>query len=105
MTTQDPEPDVNPMSRISANPRPDGIEAAPVLRSEHRESLLTRMIEHQTAKVPSNVFLFAALSSMAASLILELNGRERAGRFIGRWVGPLLTMGLYNKMVKTFGAR
>jgi hypothetical protein len=80
-------------------------EPAPVVRVEHREALLTRMLEHQAARVPSHVFLFAAFCAMAVSSAAELGGRQRASRFIGMWVGPLLTMGVYNKLVKTFGAR
>ncbi len=72
---------------------------------EHRDSLLTRMIEQQTAKIPSSYFLFASICAMCASLASELAGRQRASRFVGMWVGPLLTMGLYNKMVKTLGTR
>ena len=79
--------------------------AAPVQRAEHGENLLTRMIEHQTAKIPSMFFLIASMGTMALSIALELNGRSRASRFTGMSVGPLLTMGLYNKMVKMFGAR
>ena len=90
--------DVNP---LSAQP----LDPTPVRRIEHREDLLTRMIEHQTARIPSNAFLFAAFCAMAVSLAAELSGRERSSRFIGMWPAPLLTMGLYNKLVKMLGAR
>jgi hypothetical protein len=42
---------------------------------------------------------------MAASFGLELAGQRRVSRFIGMWPAPLLVMGVYNKMVKTFGPR
>ncbi len=93
--------DVNPAageSEISYRP-------APVFRPEHGETRLTRIVEEQSAKVPSDLFLFLALGAMAATAALELLGRRRASRFIGLWPGPLLTMGVYNKLVKTFGAR
>lgn len=97
--------EVNPFSSSPAgSPVVDTVEPA-VLRTEHRESLVTRMIEHQTAKIPSSYFLFASMCAMATSLGSEFAGRQRASRFIGMWVGPLLTMGLYNKVVKTLGAR
>lgn len=114
---QAPTPDVNPYSRSADRvdaggpPRePAAVDAAaadatPVVRTEHRESLLTRMIEQQTAKIPSHVFLFASLCSMGLSLAEQLRGRDRSSRFIGMWVTPLLMMGIYNKLVKTFGAR
>lgn len=72
---------------------------------EHRDNLLTRMIEQQAAKIPSSYFLFASLCAMCASLASEVTGRQRTSRFVGMWVGPLLTMGLYTKMVKTLGTR
>jgi hypothetical protein len=39
------------------------------------------------------------------SLAAEFAGRQRVSRFVGMWPGPLLVMGVYNKLVKTFGAR
>jgi len=93
--------DINPASERSMR----DYRAATVMRAEHMESSLTRLLEQQAAKVPSDVFLFASLCSMAFSLGAELLGHERAARFTGMWVGPLLIMGVYTKMVKTFGAR
>lgn len=78
---------------------------APVVRPEHAEGDIARLIEQQAAKVPSHWFLFAAVGSMCASLGLELSGRRRASRFIGMWPTPLLVLGVYNKMVKTLGTR
>jgi len=75
------------------------------MRIEHQEDLLTRMIEQQAAKIPSNLFLVSAFAAMCISLVAELRGQQRSSRFLGMWVGPLLTMGVYNKLVKTFGAR
>lgn len=79
--------------------------AAPVLRAEHVEGGFTRILEQQTAKIPSDVFLFLSLGTMAASLGLEISGRHRLADFIGSWAAPLLVMGVYNKIVKTFGLR
>jgi hypothetical protein len=93
--------DVNPASEASQK----DYEIPPVVRAEHLESSFTRLIEQQTAKVPSHVFLFASLCAMATSVGFETFGRERAARFVGMWVAPLLIMGVYNKMVKTFGPR
>jgi hypothetical protein len=94
------EQDVNPLGATRST-----VDAAPVVRAEHQEDLLTRMIEHQAARIPSNAFLFSALCAMAYAATAELSGRSRSSRFVGMWVGPLLTMGVYNKLVKTFGAR
>lgn len=78
---------------------------ASVVRDEHAEGQLARLIEQQTAKVPSHMFLFAALAAMGASLALELSGRTRASRFVGMWPQTLLIAGIYNKIVKTVGTR
>lgn len=78
---------------------------SPVLRPEHAESDVARLIEQQTAKVPSHWFLIGAFSAMGISLALELAGRQRASRFIGQWPAPLLIMGMYNQFVKTLGTR
>lgn len=91
--------EVNPAASRTALPDP------PVLRAEHREGSVTRLVENQTAKIPSDFFLGAALGAMAVSLACELTGRTRESRFIGMWPGPLLIMGVYNKLVKLMGAR
>lgn len=92
--------DVNPAAQASvAETHP------PVVRPEHAEGDMARLIEQQTAKVPSHWFLFAAFGAMTTSLMLELGGRTRASRFVGQWPTPLLVMGIYNKLVKTLGTR
>jgi hypothetical protein len=93
------ELDVNPASEKS---RMD-YHAAPVLRAEHREGGLTRVLEEQAAKVPSDVYLFLSIGTMIASLGFQLAGRYRISQFVGLWASPLLIMGVYNKIVKTFG--
>lgn len=92
---------VNPAARASRT----SYRETPVLRAEHREGPLTRMLEQQAAKIPSDVFLFLALGSMGAALLLELYGKRETGRFIGMWPAPLLVMGVYNKLVKVIGPR
>ena len=103
MTRSNTTPDTNPYASQAVETV--SLTEAPVRRTEHTESLLTRMIEHQTAKVPSSYFLFASLCAMAVSFGAEMADRQRVSRFVGMWAGPLLSMGLYNKMVKTLGAR
>lgn len=89
--------DVNPASEKSLLT----YTPARVVREEHAEGRFTRLIEQQAARIPSDVFLFAALSCMGVSLTLELAGRTRGSRFVGMWPTPLLVMGVYNKLVKT----
>lgn len=96
------------MSPLEVNPAADASVTdppAPILRPEHAEGTLARLIEHQAAKIPSHWFLFSALGSMWLALALELAGRTRASRFVGQWPTPLLAMGIYNKVVKTLGTR
>ena len=90
------EPDVNPASQESER----AYEPTPVVRAEHAEGPFTRVIEQQTAKLPSDVFLFAAIGSMGLSLLLHLQDRHESSRFVGMWAPALLTMGVYNKLVK-----
>ncbi|HEY0705721.1 MAG TPA: hypothetical protein VGG33_02935 [Polyangia bacterium] len=91
--------EVNPAREKSKRSYAD----TPVLRTEHSEGLIARMIEQQTAKIPSEVFLVAALGSMAASLLLETRHSPRLANFVGMWAAPLLVMGVYNKLVKIAG--
>ncbi|HUQ67736.1 MAG TPA: hypothetical protein VM101_16355 [Flavitalea sp.] len=70
---------------------------------EHREGGLARPIEEVTAKLPSDTYLWAALTSMAVSLTLKIMGRKHTALFIGQWAAPFLLFGVYNKIVKVAG--
>ena len=70
----------------------------------HREGKVARSIEQQTAKIPSDAFLWAALGSIGTSLALRLAGKEQAALFVGNWAPTLLILGMYNKMVKLHGS-
>lgn len=94
-----PSQDINP-----ALQRPATYYREPrVVRPEHTENTLTRLIEQQTAKIPSDVFLAISLGVMATSLFFEVRRNQRVSRFLGMWVAPLLVMGVYNKLVKVLG--
>lgn len=73
-------------------------------RPEHREGRLARSIEQQTARLPSDTWLWAAVGSIGLSLALELSGKERTANFVGHWAPTLLILGLYNKVVKLQGS-
>jgi hypothetical protein len=92
------ELDVNPAAEASLTAAP-----APLLRPEHTEGVLARVIEQQAAKIPSHWFWLGATRSMGVSLMLELTGRQRESRFIGQWAEPLLILGMYNRFVKILG--
>lgn len=73
-------------------------------REEHREGPVARSIEQQTAKLPSDLFLWAAFGSIAGSLIFKMSGKNHEALFIGQWAPTFLILGLYNKMVKLHGS-
>lgn len=70
----------------------------------HSEGTVARTIEQQTAKLPSDLFLWSALGAIGASAIFQLMGKKHASLFVGDWVAPLLLFGVYNKIVKTQGS-
>jgi hypothetical protein len=73
-------------------------------RIEHREGTVARSIEQQTAKLPSDVFLWSAIGSMIASAVLQVQGDKERSLFVGQWAAPFLILGLYNKVVKLIGS-
>jgi hypothetical protein len=75
-----------------------------VAAGEASEDRYTGMIEKQTGRVPSTVFLGLALGSMAASAILKIVKQDDWALFVGQWAAPFLIMGNYNKMVKQHGS-
>jgi len=70
----------------------------------HTEGPLAKTIEQQTAKMPSDWFLWAAAGSIATSLMLQVSGKQHASNFVGQWAPTLLILGLYNKLVKQLGS-
>jgi len=73
------------------------------INPEHREGRVATAIEEQTAKIPSDVFLWAALGSMAVSLGLQIAGIKHKSLFVGQWAPSFLLLGIYNKLVKLEG--
>jgi len=70
---------------------------------ERKEGKIARAIESQTAKLPSDAFLWAAVGAMAASLTLKLMKNDHMALFVGQWPAPFMLLGIYNKMVKQQG--
>ena len=71
---------------------------------EHVEGPVARTIEEQTAKIPSDAFLWMAVGAMAASATLQLMGNKHVSLFVGQWAPAFLIFGLYNKLVKQLGS-
>ena len=72
--------------------------------AEQTEGPVARTIEEQTAKLPSDIFLWAALGSIGVSAALQLAGKQKVSLFVGQWVAPFLLLGVYNKIVKVAGS-
>ena len=70
---------------------------------QHKEGKIAKTIEAQTAKIPSDVFLWAAFGSMAVSAILQFSTKKKESLFVGQWAAPFLLLGVYNKLVKQLG--
>lgn len=71
---------------------------------QHSEGLVARTIESETAKLPSDTFLWAAVAAIGGSAVLQMTGRKEASLFVGQWVAPFLLFGVYNKIVKIAGS-
>lgn len=82
------------------------VKAEPVrqAREAHREGPVARSLEQQTAKLPSDLFLWAALGSIAASLTCNMMKKPHGALFVGQWAPTFLLLGIYNKMVKLHGS-
>ncbi len=70
----------------------------------HEEGPVAKAIEEQTAKLPSDTFLWAALGSIGLSLVLEGTGHREKANFVAHWAPTLLLLGVYNKLVKLHGS-
>jgi hypothetical protein len=70
----------------------------------HSEGAVARTIEEQTAKLPSDTFLWGAVAAMGMALTLQMAGKKSASLFIGQWTAPILLFGVYNKLVKVAGS-
>jgi hypothetical protein len=76
------------MSHTAAQTRTSGA------RPHEGEGCVAKMIEEQTAKLPS----------ILGSLVLKAMGDEKDSQFVGQWAPTFLILGLYNKLVKLHGS-
>ena len=72
--------------------------------SDHAEGMMTRHVEYQMARLPSDVWLGAALISIGVALYLKLSGRRDDSLYVGQWAAPILLIGVYMKLVKIGGS-
>ncbi len=80
------------------------MDMSSVSRSEHAEGTVAKTIEEQTAKLPSDLFLWAAMGSIATSAALHFAGNKNTSVFVGQWAPTFLLLGIYNKLVKQLGS-
>jgi hypothetical protein len=93
------------MNAMNAPPRMMGSQAGSTDEArQHAEGPVARGIEHYTAQMPSDWFLWAAGASIVGSLTLQCLGRKEDAQFVGHWAPTLLILGLYNKVVKVAGS-
>ena len=70
----------------------------------HTEGRVAKTIEDQTAKLPSDTFLWMAVGAMVASASLQMMGNRHVSLFVGQWAPTFLILGVYNKLVKQLGS-
>jgi hypothetical protein len=75
-----------------------------VAPGEAQEDQVTAAIETVTSKIPSSIFLGAAICSIISSVAFKAAKKNDEALFVGQWVAPFLILGLYNKMVKQHGS-
>lgn len=80
------------------------IEDNVISNEEHLEGPLAKAIEKQTAKLPSDLFLWTAGAAIVGSAALQIMGKKENSQFVGQWAPTLLILGLYNKLVKVAGS-
>lgn len=68
------------------------------LGSELKEGVIERV-----ARVPSDFFLWGAFGAMAFAAICEVTNQKDRAAGVRPWVPTLLTLGVYNKLMKMHG--
>lgn len=85
--------------------RPRGVGGNNMQEAEtHSEGQVARTIERETAKLPSDTFLWLAVGAMGTSAALQIAGSRQMSLFFGQWVPAFLLFGVYNKLVKQGGS-
>jgi hypothetical protein len=69
-----------------------------------KEGTVTKLLESQTSRLPSGLYLALGIGAMALSWGLLLARQRNVANFVGQWVPTLLLIGLYNKLVKLEGS-
>ena len=75
-----------------------------VLQPPQTEGPVAKSIEEQTSRIPSDVFLWAAVAAVGVSFALQVSNHRERSLFVSNWVPTLLLLGVYNKIVKVAGS-
>lgn len=78
-------------------------EKAENFNPNKKEGPVAAAIEEYTSRIPSDVYLWAALGSMAISATLKVMKKDEEALFVGQWAPSFLLLGVYNKLVKQLG--
>ena len=70
------------------------------LSQDQREGAIARSIEQEAANLPSDAFVWGALSALALSLGLFNAGKKADAMFVGQLATPILALGLYRKFIR-----
>jgi hypothetical protein len=95
---------VSRMGQIPGSMGTPGNRGGNAEAAKQTEGPVARSIEHYTAQLPSDVFLWAAGASIAGSLLFQILGRKDDANFVGHWAPTFLLLGVYNKIVKVAGS-
>jgi hypothetical protein len=68
------------------------------------EGQVAKAIEHQTQRVPSDIFLWTALGFFGLSVAMQATGRKHSSLLLSQLAPTFLLLGIYNKLVKVAGS-
>ncbi len=88
------------MSRASISRLTGGIRDVPL----QTEELVSGTIQTQIVKLPSDVFLWAALGSIGGSFVLQMMGRKDLSLFVGQWAPTFMILGVLDKLIRIAGS-
>ena len=74
------------------------------LNPKHHEGPVAEAIEQQTAKLPSDIFLWAGIGTLVTAAACFASGKRHKALLVGQWAAPILILGMYNKLVKLEGS-
>jgi hypothetical protein len=68
------------------------------------EGKVAKAIEHQTQRIPSDIFLWTALGFFGLSVAMQSAGKKHSSLLLSQMAPTFLLLGIYNKLVKVAGS-